>query len=98
MIARFSKLVGNQRCAEYANFPTHRVGVREKMETIKFDIEYHNVKLLHFKHADGYLAVMNVHLGEVDIVDIDGEIETTYRYPNLEAGIAYCMRRSNCEN
>jgi len=74
------------------------VGVREKMETIKFDIEYHNVRLLHFKHDDGYLAVMNLNLGEVDIIDIDSEIEITYRYPNIEAGISYCMRRHNRES
>jgi len=54
--------------------------------------------LLHFKHDDGYLAVMNLNLGEVDIIDIDSEIEITYRYPNIEAGISYCMRRHNRES
>lgn len=98
MIARFGKLAGTQRWSEYVNFPNCPAEICEKMEIIKFDIMYHNVRLLHFKHDDGVLFVMNVNFGEVDIVNVDGVIESSYKYPNIDAGIFYCMKGNDREN
>lgn len=94
MISRFTPITPQTRSAKYTNFPTNVVQIRQKIETILWDIEHHGVRLLHFVSDNG-TTVMSLNLGDLDFIGPDGEIVKTVAYENIRSGVFTAMRAHN---
>ena len=91
MISRFTSITPQTRAAKYTDFPTNVVQIRQKIDTVLWDIEHHGVRLLHFVSNNG-TTVMSLNLGDLDFVGPDGEIKRTVAYENIKDGIFMAMR------
>lgn len=91
MISRFTSITPQTRSAKYINFPTNVVQIRQKIETVLWDIEHHGVRLLHFVSDNG-TTVMSLNLGDLDFIGPDGEIVKTVAYENIRSGVFMAMR------
>ena len=91
MISRFTSITPQTRSAKYINFPTNVVQIRQKIETVLWDIEHHGVRLLHFVSDNG-TTVMSLNLGDLDFIGPDGEIVKTVAYENIRSGDFMAMR------
>ena len=91
MISRFTSITPNTRSAKYINFPTNVVQIRQKIDTLLWDIEHHGVRLLHFVSDNG-TTVMSLNLGDLDFIGPDGEIVKTAPYENIRSGLFMAMR------
>lgn len=91
MISRFTSITPKTRSAKYINFPTNVVQIRQKIETVLWDIEHHGVRLLHFVSDNG-TTVMSLNLGDLDFIGPDGEIKRTVAYENIKDGVFMAMR------
>lgn len=91
MISRFTSITPKTRSAKYTSFPTNVVQIRQKIDTIMWDIEHHGVRLLHFVSNNGS-TVMSLNLGDLDFISPDGEIKRTVAYENIKDGVFTAMR------
>ena len=91
MIARFTSITPKTRSAKYTHFPTNVVQIRQKIETVLWDIEHHGVRLLHFVSDNG-TTVMSLNLGDLDFIGPDGEIKRTVAYESIKDGVFMAMR------
>lgn len=91
MITRFTSITPKTRSAKYTNFPTAVAQIKLKINTVMFDIENHNVRLLHFVSDNG-TTVMSLNLGDLDYCSPDGEIVRTEAYENIKDGVFKAMR------
>lgn len=87
MIVKISKLVKGSNRALYRNFTT------TDFASVKYDIVYNNVALLHFIYRDGSQAVLNLFLGEIDIMESNGEIIRTIDYPSIDDALRLILSR-----
>ena len=95
MIARFTSITPKTRSARYTHFPTNVVQIRQKIETVLWDIEHHSVRLLQFVSDNG-MTVMSLNLGDLDFIGPDGEIKRTVAYESIKDGVFMAMR-AHCE-
>ena len=91
MITRFTSITPKTRSAKYMQFPTSVAQIRQKIDTIMWDIEHHGVRLLHFVSDNG-TTVMSLNLGDLDFCSPDGEIVRTVAYENIKDGVFKAMR------
>lgn len=91
MISRFTSITPKTRSANYTNFPTNVVQIRQKIDMILWDIEHHGVRLLHFVSDNG-MTVMSLNLGDLDFIGSDGDIKRTVAYDNIRDGVFMAMR------
>lgn len=87
MISNISRLVRNSCKSVYKNFNA------DDVQTVLYDIEYHNVAYLHFIHKDKSQSIMNLFTGEIDLLDSQGKVLKTYEYENIRAGLEDIMCR-----
>lgn len=87
MISNISRLVRDSFKSVYKNFNANDV------QTVLYDIEYHNVAYLHFIHEDKSQSVMNLFTGEIDVLDSEGKVLRTFEYENIRAGLEDIMCR-----
>lgn len=64
------------------------------LETVMFDITHKGVGLLTFMHRDGTQSVMNIFRGEIDLLDVDGEVTKTIEYSTIRDGVRSIIKRS----
>ncbi len=64
------------------------------LETVMFDITHKGVALLTFIHRDGTQSVMNLFRGEIDLLDVDGEVTKTIEYSTVRDGVRSIIKRS----
>lgn len=88
MIVKISKLVKGSNTALYRNFTT------ADFASVKYDIVYNNVALLQFIYRDGSQAVLNLFLGEIDIMERNGEIIRTIDYPSIDEALRLILSRT----
>lgn len=94
MISRFTSITPKTRSAKYINFPTNVVQIRQKIDTVLWDIEHHGARLLHFVSDNG-MTVMSLNLGDLDFIGPDGEIKRTVAYESIKDGVFMAMRAHN---
>lgn len=95
MITHFTSITPTTRSAKYTNFPTTVAQIREKIDTVMFDIEQHKVRLLHFVSDNG-LTVLSLNLGDLDYCAPNGNIIRTEGYETIKEGVFKAMR-AHCE-
>lgn len=91
MITCFTSISSKTRSAKYMRFPTSVAHIRQKIDTIMWDIEHHGVRLLHFVSDNG-ATVMSLNLGDLDFCSPDGGIVRTEAYENIKDGVFKAMR------
>ena len=88
MIVKISKLVKGSNRGLYRNFTT------TDFASVKYDIVYNNVALLHFIYRDGSQAVLNLFLGEIDIMERNGEVIRTIDYASIDDALRLILSRT----
>lgn len=88
MITYINNLNSRSKSATYKNFNIF------SLETVMFDITHKGVGLLTFIHRDGTKSVMNLFRGEIDLLDVDGELTKTIEYSTVRDGVRSIVKRS----
>lgn len=88
MITYMNNLNSRSKSATYRNFNIF------SLETVMFDITHKGVGLLTFIHRDGTKSVMNLFRGEIDLLDVDGELTKTIEYSTVRDGVRSIVKRS----
>lgn len=88
MITYMRGLNSRSKSATYKNFNVF------SLETVMFDITHKGVALLTFIHRDGTQSVMNLFRGEIDLLDVDGEVTKTIEYSTVRDGVRSIVKRS----
>ena len=88
MITYMRDLNSRSKSATYKNFNVF------SLETVMFDITHKGVALLTFIHRDGTQSVMNLFRGEIDLLDVDGEVTKTIEYSTVRDGVRSIIKRS----
>lgn len=88
MITYMNNLNSRSKSATYKNFNIF------SLETVMFDITNKGVGLLTFIHRDGTKSVMNLFRGEIDLLDVDGEVTKTIEYSTVRDGVRSIVKRS----
>ena len=88
MITYMRDLNSRSKSATYKNFNVF------SLETVMFDITNKGVALLTFIHRDGTQSVMNLFRGEIDLLDVDGEVTKTIEYSTVRDGVRSIVKRS----
>lgn len=88
MITYMNNLNSRSKSATYKNFNIF------SLETVMFDITHKGVGLLTFIHRDGTKSVMNLFRGEIDLLDVDGELTKTIEYSTVRDGVRSIVKRS----
>ena len=88
MITYMNNLNSRSKSATYKNFNVF------SLETVMFDITHKGVGLLTFIHRDGTKSVMNLFRGEIDLLDVDGEVTKTIEYSTVRDGVRSIVKRS----
>lgn len=88
MITYMNNLNSRSKSATYKNFNIF------SLETVMFDITHKSVGLLTFIHRDGTQSVMNLFRGEIDLLDVDGEVTKTIEYSTVRDGVRSIVKRS----
>lgn len=88
MITYINNLNSRSKSAMYKNFNIF------SLETVMFDITHKGVGLLTFIHRDGTKSVMNLFRGEIDFLDVDGELTKTIEYSTVRDGVRSIVKRS----
>ena len=88
MITYMNNLNSRSKSATYENFNIF------SLETVMFDITHKGVGLLTFIHRDGTKSVMNLFRGEIDLLDVDGELTKTIEYSTVRDGVRSIVKRS----
>ena len=88
MITYMRGLNIRSKSATYKNFNIF------SLETVMFDITHKGVALLTFIHRDGTQSVMNLFRGEIDFLDVDGEVTKTIEYSTVRDGVRSIVKRS----
>ena len=88
MITYMNNLNSRSKSATYKNFNIF------SLETVMFDITHKGVGLLTFIHRDGTKSVMNLFRGEIDLLDVDGELTKTIAYSTARDGVRSIVKRS----
>lgn len=88
MITYMNNLNSRSKSATYKNFNIF------SLETVMFDITHKGAGLLTFIHRDGTKSVMNLFRGEIDLLDVDGELTKTIEYSTVRDGVRSIVKRS----
>lgn len=88
MITYMNNLNSRSKSATYKNFNIF------SLETVMFDITHKGVGLLTFIHRDGTKSVMNLFRGDIDLLDVDGELTKTIEYSTVRDGVRSIVKRS----
>lgn len=88
MITYMRDLNSRSKSATYKNFNIF------SLDTVMFDITHKGVALLTFIHCDGTRSVMNLFRGEIDLLDVDGEVIKTNEYSTVRDGVRSIVKRS----
>lgn len=88
MITYMRDLNSRSKSSTYKNFNVF------SLETVMFDITHKGVALLTFIHRDGTQSVMNLFRGEIDLLDVDGEVTKTIEYSTVRDGVRSIVKRS----